>query len=228
MLLKKVEIDDVLDELLAGRTDVVAAAITPRPLLDIIHGNFRQSARNLLHYLSLRRHDLRPLQRRLAAMGLSSLGRAEPQVLATLDAVVDVLHRLSHRPWAPPHDPEAVMFDDGRRLLEMHTTDLLGPECRRRSVRIMVTMPSEAAVDYQLVHDLVEQGMDCMRINCAHDDAAAWQGMINNLRKAEKELRRSCRVVKDLAGPKLRTGPIEPGPAVLKVRPHRDLYGRVT
>ncbi len=32
----------------------------------------------------------------------------------------------------------------------------------------------------------------------------------------------------DLAGPKLRTGPVEPGPAVVRVRPRRDAYGRVS
>lgn len=31
----------------------------------------------------------------------------------------------------------------------------------------------------------------------------------------------------DLAGPKLRTGPIEPGQAVVRIRPRRDVYGRV-
>ena len=31
----------------------------------------------------------------------------------------------------------------------------------------------------------------------------------------------------DVAGPKLRTGPIEPGPSVIKCRPKRDVYGRV-
>lgn len=31
----------------------------------------------------------------------------------------------------------------------------------------------------------------------------------------------------DLAGPKLRTGPLEPGPAVIKVKPTRDPFGRV-
>ena len=35
------------------------------------------SARNLVHYMALRRHDLRELQDQLAAVGLSSLGRAD-------------------------------------------------------------------------------------------------------------------------------------------------------
>src|SRR4051812_32558684 len=49
------------------------------------------SARNLIHYLGLRQHDLRALQRALATRGLSSLGRCEPHTLATLDAVLRAL-----------------------------------------------------------------------------------------------------------------------------------------
>jgi len=40
------------------------------------------SVQNLLHYLALRKHDLRALQSRLAAIGLSSLGRTEASALA--------------------------------------------------------------------------------------------------------------------------------------------------
>ena len=58
-------------------------------------------------------------------------------------------------------------------------------------------------------------------------DADAWSAMIANLRRAERVLTRNCRVVMDLAGPKLRTGEIEPGPRVIKCRPKRDAYGRV-
>ena len=31
----------------------------------------------------------------------------------------------------------------------------------------------------------------------------------------------------DLGGPKLRTGPMEAGPTVVRIRPRRDVYGRV-
>jgi pyruvate kinase len=51
--------------------------------------------------------------------------------------------------------------------------------------------------------------------------------MIANLRRAEKETNKRCTLAMDLAGPKLRTGPVQPGPAVLKYRPHRDALGRV-
>ena len=52
-------------------------------------------------------------------------------------------------------------------------------------MRIIVTMPSEASTDYELVRDLVLHGMDCMRINCAHDGPDALAGMIRNLRRAD-------------------------------------------
>jgi pyruvate kinase len=225
----RVDIEGVLRELTAIRADMVSDSAMPQQRLDEVHANFRDSARNLLHYLAMRRHDLRPLQLRLAALGLSSLGRAESHVLATVDSVLEVLHRLGGHDWQPPvPEEEPVDFANGQRLLVEHTNALLGPAPPGRRVRILVTMPSEAGDDYTLVHDLLKQGMDCMRINCAHDDAATWLRMIEHLRRAEQSLGRACRVVMDLAGPKLRTGPLEPGPAVAKIRPRRDVYGRVT
>ncbi|MDQ1314097.1 MAG: pyruvate kinase [Pseudomonadota bacterium] len=222
------DIGNVLGELMAIRADMVASLARSQPHLAKVHANYSDSARNLLHYLALRRVDLRPLQLRLAALGLSSLGRAESNVLAMVDEVLRVLHRLVHRAWQPASGEEAVVgFAHGERLLAEHTDALLGPATPGREVRIMVTMPSAAADDYLLVHNLLQQGMDCMRINCAHDDAAAWARMIEHLRQAERSLGRSCRVVMDLAGPKLRTGPLEPGPAVVRIRPGRDAYGRV-
>lgn len=198
-------------------------------LIEKVHLNYRESARNLLHYLTLRRHDLRPLQLRLAALGLSSLGRAESHVLATVDSVLELLHRCTASV-ARSNTPETADLDftKGRRLLAEHTERLLGPVPSERGVRIMVTMPSEAAEDYVLVSDLLQQGMNCMRINCAHDETSVWLRMIEQLRRAERSLGRSCRVVMDLAGPKLRTGPLEPGPAVVRIRPQRDVCGRVT
>ena len=67
-----------------------------------------------------------------------------------------------------------------------------------------------------------------MRINCAHDGPPIWSRMVAHLRRAEQTLGKSCRVLMDLGGPKLRTGPLEPGPAVVKWRPSRDEFGRVT
>jgi len=145
-----------------------------------------------------------------------------------MEAVLKVLYHLVDRRWDLPAPREPVVGIAGDKLLlEKHTRELLGPAPASRSVRIMVTMPSEAADDYLLVHELLAAGMDCVRINCAHDGPDAWARMIANLRRAEQAVGKKCRVLMDLAGPKLRTGPISPGPPVIKWRPQRDEFGRV-
>jgi pyruvate kinase len=187
----------------------------------------RPSARNLVHYLGLRAHDLEPVQRVLAAHGLSSLGRAEPHVLANLDAVLRALRSLTGRTESAGDEPAEVAFADGERLRRERADALFGPAPDGRRVRIMATMPPEAAADYALVRDLLAGGMDCMRINCAHDGPQAWTGMVENLRRARVELGRPCAVLMDLPGPRVRTGEVQPGPRVVKIRPQRDELGRV-
>ena len=91
----------------------------------------------------------------------------------------------------------------------------------------MVTLPSQAATDYLFVRELVVRGMDCARINCAHDDHNTWAGMVSHVRRAVQETGRPCRVLMDLAGPRVRTGTIVAGPAVLHLKPKRDMQGRV-
>ena len=194
--------------------------------LSQVQPGHQASARNLLHYLSIRQHDIRALQEELAALGLSSLGVLEPHALASLNAVIGILERLTGRTSGEtPEDP--VDFQTGPQLLRDHTRALLGPDPRGRFVRIMVTMPSEAATNPQLVQDLLVAGMDVMRINCAHDGPNAWSAMVENLRQAERAVGRSCRVQADLAGPKLRTGPIQPSGRVTRIAPRRDAFGRV-
>ncbi|OQX15983.1 MAG: hypothetical protein BWK76_12250 [Desulfobulbaceae bacterium A2] len=186
------------------------------------------SAKNLLHYLSLRQSDIRPLQDRLARLGLSSLGRLESHVMASLQAVTRALTRLSGKSWQESGWAGRVPVDgvSGPALLRSRADELLGvPE--QRDVRIMVTMPSEAAGDYELVRNLLAAGMDVMRINCAHDGPEAWQGMIDNLRRAESALGKSCRIYADLAGPKLRTGALRPVGRLLALIPERDERGAV-
>ncbi|MBA5876525.1 MAG: hypothetical protein GDA66_18550, partial [Nitrospira sp. CR1.2] len=74
------DLDAVLRDLLDLQEDVLAAPAHSQGRLAKLHANYRWSARNLLQYLALRRRDLRPLQHRLACLGLSSLGRCESHV----------------------------------------------------------------------------------------------------------------------------------------------------
>lgn len=168
---------------------------------------FAKSALNFAHYLALRRRDLRELQTRLRTFGLSSLGRIEAQVLPTLDNVIATLDSVVGTQSGIPR-PTPRTFEEGARLLERETQDVFGKKPRKRRVRLMVTLPSEAADDPHIAHDLLKAGMDVARINCAHDTADAWARMIEHLRQAEKKLKRPCRVAMDLGGPKSRTADV--------------------
>lgn len=190
------------------------------------HPKNRRSAANLVHYLALRQIDLRDLQQRLATLGLSSLGRTEAHVMASIQAVAGVLDAL-RTAGRLTEQAYAVAFRESAELLAEHTAALFGALPNGRSVRIMVTLPTEAANDYALVRDLVAAGMDVARINCGRDDEMVWQRMADHVRKARRETGRSCRISMDLAGHKPRTGLLEPGPEVVRWKPQRDLRGRV-
>ena len=205
-------IDELIGELSELRSSVILLEDECREHLAELTPACVASARNLLHYLALRSHDIRRLQEQLAPLGLSSLGRAEPCVLANLYAVERLLHGIRRQPHAPDDHPGLIDLAEGQALLQRRTEQLLGSKPQHRSVRIMVTMPEQAAHNYRLVHDALVEGMDCMRINCAHDDAGCWAAMVAHLRRAEKETGKRCRILMDVAGPKLRTGPLEPGP----------------
>jgi len=187
----------------------------------------RASVRNLLHYLSLRQHDIRALQHDLQSLGLSSLGVVEAHVMAGLNAVIANLQRLTGQPVsvvdAPPVD-----FHSGPTLLRENAVRLLGPARRTRSPRIMVTMSGAAASDEALMVALLRSGMDVMRINCAHDDPDTWRTMALTLRRAERTARRRCRIQVDLGGPKSRTGELGAVGRFVRVKPARDGLGRTT
>jgi pyruvate kinase len=223
-------IDRLLEQTLAAlrnhRDRALQFESSHAPEVEAVERHFRNSARNLLHYLSLRQSDLRRLQRDLHSLGLSSLGNLESHTLASLNAVIANLEALTgETATGQPRPP--VDFLTGPLLLRDHAKRLLGPARRNRLVRIMVTMPSEAATNERLVEDLVRAGMDVMRINCAHDGPAAWRNMAANLRRARRLVGHHCLIQADLAGPKLRTGSIAPLGNFIRIRPRRDPMGRI-
>src|SRR5208283_4460326 len=126
-------------------------------------------ATNLSNYIALRSHDLTELQLRLAARGLSSLGRSEAKVAATLDALIVTLRRLTGETDVPY--PAAAVARASASEVEAEADRLFGKRSRGAPrVRVMATLPPEAATQAELVDNLIAAGMDCARINCAHDD----------------------------------------------------------
>lgn len=177
-----------------------------RPAIE--RADYGASAHNLACYLALRRHELRALQLDLARYGLSSLGRSESRVHASLDALVASLRAICGLdPGARPVYPDEARFSHGTRVIACAADALFGDVRRQRATRIMVTLPTQAGQEPAVLRELVQAGVDCVRINCAHDSVAIWSGMLENLRVAERELAlpNRVKVLMDLAGPKVRT-----------------------
>lgn len=218
--------ENLLAQVIALREEGLRIEHEQVAMLEAIHPSFLPSAHNLLHYLGVRRFDIRPLQRDLARLGLSSFGILEAHVMGSLNAVTARLESLSR--CVPGNIAETPAdFDSGLHRLQEHTRNLLGDARDGRDVRIMVTLPSEAATEPALIPDLIEAGMEIARINCAHDDAEAWIAMAHRVRDAALAQGRPCYIQADLAGPKSRTGLIRALGHLLKIRPERDFRGRV-
>ena len=231
--------DELVRELIAAlqalRTAMQEEERRHLPSIEAAHPARREGARNLAHYLALRRVDLRSLQATLSSVGLSSFSQSASSVMQALEQVLSVLKGLdrhSHDAAARASNGPASCSStgtaaSGNALLASAAQDLLGPACGSRSVRILVTLPREAALDAALLDAMIASGMDIARINCAHDDAATWIALAAQVRAAGVRAGRPIKVLMDLGGPKLRTGRMPCGPRVLRIKPQRDAFGRV-
>lgn len=179
---------------------------------------FLHSAENLAAYLALRSEDLRAVQEGLATLGLSTLGRSEAHVQASLDAVVAALAGVAGAEASPFPPPSA--FDIGAELIEARRDALFGPGTPGGpAARVLATLPSVAVGDAAFFRALVAAGVDAVRINSAHDGPETWQALIEGTRAAGAEAGRKIAVAMDLAGPKVRIT------AVDGTRGHRFLRG---
>ena len=225
------ELASLLDTLKGLQQHLLREEAKQQRSIDQVHPNYTASAKNLVHYLALRQLDLSELQHQLAQLGLSSLGRSEAHVMATLNAVTSRV--AEHLGVAVNSQGGFTSYNVGNQKLEDNTQRLFGTKPNERDTRVMVTMPTEAAEGPELIASLLMAGMNCIRINCAHDNANTWGKMADNLRLAKQALASQsasapeCKIAMDLGGPKIRTGAITPGPAVIKVSPKRDKFGGV-
>ncbi len=197
-----------------------------RELIDRVHPQYRESALNLVHYLALRSFDIEKLQTRLRYLGLPGLDSAEAHVISSLQSIQNIVNHLRGIPdITQPVAPLSVKKSE--KLLRVNTRKLFGYQSKNRWTRIMVTLPTSAAEDYGLINRLIRKGMNSARINCAHDSPEVWGQMIEHIQRSNEASKKRCKVMMDLAGPKLRTGAMQPGPEILRFKPKRDLSGNV-
>jgi pyruvate kinase len=191
------------------------------------------SRRNLMDYLLLREQDLSTLQPLLIDAGLSSLSRVESNVMHSLNAMLSLLQKALQ---IEIEDTETLCAIDtlcpssfeGEKILKARAQGLFGLPPAGRKVTIMVTLPTEAAWNDALIKSLLHQGMNLARINTAHDDPELWQAMVERIKNASRELRLPCKIMVDLTGPKLRTGPLSYEAAAFHIKVKRNLLGITT
>jgi pyruvate kinase len=191
------------------------------------HPDYRKSAVNLVHYLALRKHDISDLQEAIADFGLTPFEHIEPHVMRSLLLTKTILQNLVGEN-SPLGEHKTISAKKARKLLNKNTQLLFGKKSKKRRTRIMVTMPSEVASDRKMVQKFLKAGMNCARINCAHDNPEKWKLMIDNIRDSARKLKKECRITMDLAGPKLRTGAMTPGHRVIHIKPQRDDLGNIS
>jgi len=196
-----------------------------------------ESARNLVCYTALRQLDLRELQLLLQQQGLSSLGRSESFVMASLlELRLRVAEALLARGGTRRAETARIAarrdaclsWRTAEFLLHAHTHAILGPKPAGRHVYAMVTAPDAAEADAAWMTRMLRAGMNVLRINCAHEGPAHWRRIIAALRAARRATGLECRVLMDLAGPKVRTGAIAEDARVATWKIQRDDLGRVT
>ena len=188
---------------------------------------YRLGAQNLVHYMAFRSFPIDQLQEELVNLGLPSLSNIEGHVMTSLYTLRTIIVLLMGASTDGLENDSYLSIIQSESLLNKHTEMLFGPKSKKRSTRIMVTMPSEAAEDYSLVTDLLEAGMNSARVNCAHDDHGIWQDMVEQIHKACNVHDTDCKIMMDLGGPKLRTGKMIPGPKVIHIQPKRNELGEL-
>jgi pyruvate kinase len=216
----KQQIDKIIEKLLEVEKTYEEEINNVNPI-------YNRSALNLVHYLGLRSFDVDKLQVELRDLGFPSLSNVEAHVMRSLLSISSLLSHFLGEPEVAKRKG-IISIKKSQKILTRNTKLLFGYKSRKRRTRIMVTLPNTAADNYQFINRLMSIGMNSARINCAHDNPEIWAKMISNIKKSSSSLSVNCKIMMDLGGPKLRTGPIVPGPKIIRIKPEKDVTGNIT
>lgn len=204
-----------------------------RDRIDAADAEHREGVRNVQHFARLQADDARHIVAQLRAVGIRVSDQAP--VADQLRAAKTMLQNLGGQS-SDDGGAEGESYDITRlaaaiersqEQLASNSSALLGGPRDGMPSCVMVTLPTEAADDPDLVQSFADAGMDIARINCAHDTPEAWRAMAANVRAASTRVGRDIKISMDLPGPKLRVGAIEPGPRIARTRVTRTKTGRI-
>ncbi|KAK6250716.1 hypothetical protein SCA6_004721 [Theobroma cacao] len=232
----------VLDKLRAVYLHVLASEQWNASRLKLSHKNYMESATNLIHYLALKSLDTEALKDDLALISLLNLEMVNSSVLASLTTGIQLLENLQLNSVRAIGNVSAeicmqekldqqnkgnFMINAMKKKAFLNRELLLGPLQDSRLTHIMTTVGEEALESETLITNLIKAGTSVIRLNCAHGNPQLWSEIIRRVKQSSQMLESPCRILMDLAGPKLRTDNLKPGPCVVKISPKKNASGNV-
>ena len=137
--------------------------------LNNVHPNYSQSAKNLVHYLALRSFNMNIFQDKLEDIGLPIALESQNNILYGILNFRTVINSLMNNE-VFDEEHEYINNKKVKKILKKNYKALFGKTKNKRKTAILVTQPLDAANHKQFTKSLLKQGMDCARINCAHED----------------------------------------------------------
>ncbi|MBX7242611.1 MAG: pyruvate kinase [Bacteroidia bacterium] len=210
-------ITELQQDLQKLRQKMRVAEIKKSDWLEKVLPENQKSAKNLIDYLAFRSESLQLIQESLHFYGYSSLASSESHISVQLDNLLALMDGIKY-------NENALEALEGAKRLSANTEKLFGNNKSVNIPFIMVTLEGESAVVYKNIVELLKNGMNVARINCAHDNEHVWLKMVENVRKASQKTGNPCSIYMDLAGPKIRTQVVGKGAGKgkFKIRPDEE------
>lgn len=235
---------NLLDKLKAVHLLLLASEHWNASQLKSCHRIYLASAKNLTHYLALQGLDIQQLKDELFSVGLLNLESINSYILASINAGILLMENLVSK---DPRSKDITCYMEGRgysivqesenlgeftintmkKRASSHAAALFGPSQGKKTVHIMVTVGREAISNEILLTNLLKAGANVIRINCAHDGPNVWSEIIRIAKYSSQLLEKPCRILMDLAGPKLRTGLLMTDQNMMKISPKKDDKGEI-
>lgn len=161
---------------------------------------------NMQDFLTLKKNDLRSLQVELMMHGLSSLSHSHMHLLYTIEHELALLGCILGKEDVSRED--SISPQSAYQSIEERAAFL---KCQKEKNGVMLTLPSNATEDINFIKVLEKKSITTVRINTAHDTHEKWNEMAQMVQKINQQSRLECplKIYVDLAGPKIRTGPIK-------------------
>ncbi len=165
--------------------------------LDIDQSQENPSLLNLHHYLNVRKYDFSQLQDDLTKVGLSSFGRSQAHMEASVNVALEMLSLALGK--EPPLHSDHLSYEASHAIMDKNGSIF---STSNDKTKIMITVPSDYEEDW--FSSLSHEGVHLFRINTAHDTPDVWKAMAEGIKKASSE-EKDLKIYVDLAGPKIRT-----------------------